>query len=67
MAKKTGKTIAKSAIKISKTKPYKKIVKVVSNGAGGVKKIYSDAKTAAFDKIKKTKLDKKLTKQQTKN
>lgn len=60
--KSAGKTVVKSAIKISKTEPFQKVVKVVSDGAGGLKKKMGDAKTAAFEKIRETKLDKKLTK-----
>lgn len=62
VVKNASKSVAKSAIRISKTAPFKQVVKVVSDGAGGVQKTFVEARTSVFEKIKGSKFNQKVAK-----
>lgn len=61
-AKTVGKTIANSAIKISKTKPFKKVVTIVKDNTGKLTKKLKTTRDSALKKLSNSKLNKKLEK-----
>ena len=60
--KSIGKSVNNSAIKISKTKPFQKIVTVAKDGSGKLTKTLKNTRDKALKKIKNSKANQKLEK-----